>query len=59
MCRESLKILKILRILKIWAAFAMYSREYWEDRRLRKTETKNGRIPSRSMMLRKEIKNSN
>ena len=39
MCLESLNILKILRIRKIWAAFAMYSSEYLEDRRFRNTDT--------------------
>ena len=59
MCRDSLKILKILRMRKICAALAMYSREYWEDKRLRNTETKNGRIPRRSIILRNEMRNSN
>ena len=39
MCLESLNILNILNILKIWAALAMYSNEYLEERRLRNTET--------------------
>ena len=30
-----------------------------EEIRLRPTETKKGRIPRRSMMLRKEVRNSN
>ena len=59
MCLESLKILRILRILKIWAALAMYSREYWEDKRLRRTETKKGRMPIKSITFRNEIRNSN
>ena len=59
MCRESLKILNIRRMRKIWAAFAMYSREYWEESRFRKTDTKNGRIPRRSIILRNETTNSN
>ena len=58
-CRYNLKIRKILRMRKICAALAMYSREYWEDRRLRKTETKKGKIPRRSIILRNEMMNSN
>ena len=58
-CRDNLKIRKILRMRKICAALAMYSREYWEDRRLRKTETKKGKIPRRSIILRNEMMNSN
>eukprot|EP00091_Calanus_sinicus_P010298 TRINITY_DN24077_c0_g1_i1.p1 TRINITY_DN24077_c0_g1~~TRINITY_DN24077_c0_g1_i1.p1 ORF type:complete len:109 (-),score=18.97 TRINITY_DN24077_c0_g1_i1:24-350(-) len=36
----------------------MYSREYWDDKRLRNTETKNGRIPRRSIILRNPMRNS-
>ena len=54
MCRESLKILRMRRIRKICAAFAMYSREYWEESWLRMSERKKGRIPRRSIMLRKD-----
>ena len=39
MCLESLNILKILKILKIWAALAIYSSEYLDERRFRNTET--------------------
>ena len=55
MWRDSLNIRNILSILNIWAALAIYSSEYLEERRLSKTERKKGRIPSRSMMLRNEI----
>jgi hypothetical protein len=58
-CLESLKILKILKILNIWAALAIYLMEYWEERRLREMETKKGRIPRRSIILRNENKKSN
>ena len=37
----------------------MYSREYWEDKRLRRTETKKGRMPIKSITFRNEIRNSN
>ena len=53
-CRDSLKILRILKMRKIWAAFAMYSREYWDESWFRARETKKGSIPRRSIMLRKE-----
>merc|ERR1711953_1082274 len=56
MCLDSLKI---LRILNIWAALAMYSREYCEDSWLRISETKNGRIPRRSIIFKNERINSN
>jgi hypothetical protein len=58
-CRDNLKILKILRILKICAAFAIYSREYCEESWLRARETKKGRMPRRSITLRKDNMNSN
>ena len=57
MCRENLKILRIRKILKICAAFAIYSREYSEESLLRNWDTKKGRIPSRSIMLRNESRN--
>ena len=41
----------------IWAAFVIHSREYWELRRFRRTEMKKGKIPNRSMMFKKFMKN--
>ena len=58
-CRDNLNILRILKILNICAALAIYSSEYCEDSWLRIRETKNGRIPRRSIILRKERINSN
>ena len=57
MCRDSLNIRNIRKIRKIWAAFAIHSSEYWELRRLSRAEMKKGRIPNRSMMFKKFMKN--
>ena len=54
MCLDNLNIRKILRMRKIWAAFAIYSREYWDDNCWRSRDKKNGRIPQRSMIFRNE-----